>query len=94
MAEIWIAVSLGGWANDDTDATPDLIEIAVPIPDGAQITDYEYRALFDTVATNTVSLVDAVRKPVEPVVDAEVVNEPARELVPANDNPWETEKAA
>lgn len=75
MAEIRIAVSLGGWTAEDSEATPDLVEIAVPVPDGVQVTDFEYRALVETVATNTVSLVDAVRKPVDPVIDAEVVDE-------------------
>lgn len=75
MAEIRIAVSLGGWSNDDTEATPDLVEIAVPIPDRATETAYEFRALVDTVATNAVGLVDAVRKPVDSVTEAEFVDE-------------------
>lgn len=75
MAEIRIAVSLGGWTSDDSEATPDLIEIAVPVPDRLNFTAYEHRALVDTVATNTVSLVGAVRKPVDPVIDADALDE-------------------
>lgn len=75
MAEIRIAVSLGGWQSDDHDVLADLVEIAVPIPDHAETTAYEYRALVNDVADKTVELVEAVRKPVEPVVDAEVVDE-------------------
>lgn len=69
MAEIRIAVSLGGWSNDDTDAVADLVEIAVPIPDRVVSNAYEYRALVAEAAIRTVEIVDAVRKPVEPVAD-------------------------
>ena len=75
MAEIRIAVSMGGWNGVGVKGEPDLVEIAVPVPDRIATTGYEHRALIDTVAASTVALVEAVRKPLEPIIEAEVVDE-------------------